>query len=184
MTSRKSIDSLDSNNVDETIDSRNLPERVQREIAGNELTFESIQAFAQSGEIDVMSASALADQDGFIFMASERKHDLVGSKFYIVRAEGGFSKNYGEFVTLWIVTELGNKLKFVDFSTGVKRQIQDLLVTTEDGNPYGSSPAGIAVFCENGLSESTYDADPETGRPGGTTYYLDTSGGALPAGQL
>lgn len=154
-------------------------ERLSATLAGNGLTFADIQKMAQNGDIDVLDASALADQDGFVFMPAERKSDLEGSAFYIVKAAMGFSKSYGEFATLWIITEKGNALKFVDFSTGVKDQIAPLIDnTTNESRP------GIAVFAANGLRGSTYDADPETGRPGGTTYYLDTSGGNLPVGKL
>lgn len=148
-------------------------------LSGNGLSFSDIQEMAKRGDIDVLDASALADQDGFLYMPSERKADLCGSPFYIVKATEGFSKSYGEFVTLWILTEKGNALKFVDFSTGVKDQVMVLI----DHETHESRP-GIAVFARDGLRASTYDADPETGRPGGTTYYLDTSGGNLPAGQL
>lgn len=161
-TSSATTDVAPVNNVDEIV-----------------MTFESLKNAANNGVIDVVSASALTDQDGFIYMDTDRKADLVGSPFFIVKVQAGFSKSYGDFVTVWIVTARGNKLKFVDFSTGVRRMLEPML------NEQGESPEGIAILCENGLSRSDYDADPETGRPGGTTYYLDTSGsGALPAGQL
>lgn len=145
-----------------------------------ELTFANLQKMAAAGDIDVLDSSALDDQDGFLFMSPDRKADLVGSPFFIVKAAEGQSKRFdSNFVTVWIVTERGNRLKFVDFGAGVKQQVLPLI----DNETHESRP-GIAVFCQNGLSESKYDADPETGRPGGVTYYLDTSGGLLPAGRL
>lgn len=147
-----------------------------------ELSFAYLDRLAKAREVDVISASALDDQDGFVFMPAERKADLVGSKFYIVRAACNYSKTFAsDFVMVWLVTERGNKLKFIDFSvkSGIAAQLLPVILESTR-----ETPEGLVILVESGLEASNYDADPETGRPAGVTYYLSTGGESLPSGQL
>lgn len=141
------------------------------------------ELFANQGDLNVRTADEFDADDGFLFVDKEAKQQLVGSQFIIVKAQYFESEDYGLGVTVYAVTNKDNRIKFVDFGTGVRDQLKDAV------NEDGSWPEGQIILVPNGIVPSIYGPkmDKETGkqiRPGGTTWYLDTSGGRLPAGTL
>lgn len=100
--------------------------------------------------------------DGFVVVPTEDKARLVGVQFIIVnmRVHDG---NQGEFVTLHIVTEPGEKLIVNDGSTGILAQCKRYIAA---GRQRG-------IVCKRGLTRSDYDYLDDKGvkRPA-TTYYL------------
>lgn len=148
----------------------------------SQLSFANLMDSVQSdATITVRTSDEFDPDDGFLFV--EDKNQLVGSQFVIVKARYFESEEYGLGVQVKVVTNKDNRVKFVDFGTGIRDQLKDAV--TEDGE----WPDRQVILVPNGLVASTYGPkkNKETGeviRPGGTTFYLDTSGGRLPAGTL
>lgn len=117
---------------------------------------------------DVVLAAEMGDNDGFKFVADKSR--LVGTNFVIVDVQELVSNSFGSGVTVKFVTAGGYRGKFVDFSTGINRQLRDL--AAKSGQVSG-------VVCGNGLLRSEYDTVIDGRDFHGVTYYLDTA----PAGE-
>ena len=92
------------------------------------------------------------------------KDSLVGVPFVIVEIKKHDSKEYGGiFYFCHVVTVDGREGYFSDGGVGIPETLSAFILET--GQLGG-------LLCKNGLSKSEYSPDPETGRPGGTTYYI------------
>lgn len=142
-------------------------------------SFEELAFFAAKNQAQVLS-TAFLDDDDYTFL--EDKTQLVNAEFIITKVQFGDSANFGEFAKVWVITKNTNsRVKFIDFSTGVKNQL--LTFDRPDITWIQDDPKrGVLVHCRNGLVKSEYPANDV--RPAGTTFYLDTTGGNLPAGTL
>jgi hypothetical protein len=145
-------------------------------------TLKTFDEVAQAAREMVAAGAQVLDTadlaDGFTLLKD--KNQLVGSEFFIVSRKIRYSDSFGgsSYSVIRIVTRAtDSRVVITDGSTGIHAQLGDL-------------GENVVVYCKNGLVRSDYpaseDYDPEsgTGRPAGTTYYLDTSGGRLPAGTL
>lgn len=138
-------------------------------------TFDAVARELAEKGANVLDTADLAD--GYTLL--KNKDQLVGSEFIITDHKIRESATYGStYSVIRLITKATNsRVVITDGSTGIHMQLMDL-------------PEGAYVYCRNGLNRSDYDAtadyDPETGmgRPAGTTFYLDTSGGKLPVGTL
>jgi len=139
-------------------------------------TYDEIARELVDSGASLVNAADVAD--GFTVL--KNKDQLVGSEMLIIGWDIRISPQYGtEFAIIRIITKATNsKVIITDGGAGIYGELVKL---PEHVN---------AVYCPTGLRRSDYDAtpdyDPETGagRPAGTTYWLDTSGGKLPAGTL
>jgi hypothetical protein len=139
-------------------------------------TYDEVARELVESGANLVNAGDLAD--GFSIL--KNKDQLVGSEFIIISWDFRMSPQFGtEFAIIRLVTKATNsKVIITDGGAGIYGELVKL-------------PDHInAVYCPTGLRRSDYEAspdyDPETGagRPAGTTYWLDTSGGKLPAGTL
>jgi hypothetical protein len=89
------------------------------------------------------------------------KGTLVGKPFVIWEFTFG-AGDYGEYVTVFAVTEDGQRIMFSDGSTGIARQLK----TLADANIMGG------ISCSKGLRPSHYDYDDHGTKKPATTYYL------------
>lgn len=136
------------------------------------------QALTPAQRWEITHVVNTEDLDGGYTLLRD-KDQLVGSEFIITSHTERFSEQFGStYSVIRLITKATNsRVVITDGSTGIHFQLSDL-------------PDDAFVYCKNGLVRSDYpaseDYDPEarTGRPAGTTYYLDTSGGRLPAGTL
>jgi hypothetical protein len=95
------------------------------------------------------------------------KINLVGKPFVIVHYEF-HPGEFGEFVSLWVMTNDGARYIVNDGSTGICAQMRDLADT-------GKAEGGMIV-CGHGLRASDYDKTLSNGATvKATTFYLDTS---------
>lgn len=143
-------------------------------------SFEELALFAQKNAAQVLSTSFLEDDD---YTYLEDKSQLVDAEFIITKVSFGESDNFNSsYAKVWVITRKTNsRVKFIDFGLGIREQVRQLDrpgVTWILDDPKN----GIMVHCRNGLVRSEYPANDL--RPAGVTYYLDTSGGQLPAGTL
>lgn len=112
--------------------------------------------------------------DGFAFI--ENKDRLVGVPMILIKWDCNLSTSYKDEngnplrnVQVWVMYERGgqvHKVRFVDFSSGVCRQLWDYSGRT-------GRHMGLAVA--NGLRKSEFEyEDPATGKTAmASTYYLD-----------
>lgn len=158
-----------------------------------DMSYEELLAASVKGDVNVRTADEFDPDDGFIFVDREHKAQLCGSQFFIVDAKFFPSDDYVLGVRVKVITSKGNRVKFVDFSTsGVMNQLTEAFpVDQRKANPNDPTmwewPDRQVVAVPNGLVRSEYGPkklEDGTIRPGGVTYYLDTSGGQLPAGTL
>jgi len=117
---------------------------------------------------DVVLAAEMGDNDGFKFVADKSR--LVGTDLVVVDVKELQSDSFGAGVTVKFVTQGGYRGKFVDFSTGINRQIRELAA---------GRPSVSGIVCGNGLLRSEYDTEINGQKFHGVTYYLDTA----PAGE-
>lgn len=128
--------------------------------------YEAALALFQSkhGEGEVRVAGEVLG-DGFRLL--DNKDQLIEKPFFAM--EWRFtSGDFGEFVTVKLVTEDNKKLIMNDGSTGIRDQLSAF---SAEFNRYGG------LLCPNGLRRSDYEfEDPETGKQTpAQTYYLDLS---------
>jgi hypothetical protein len=107
--------------------------------------------------------------NGFTVLRKDQKHLLIGVPFFIMSVdfqEGDYmdeeTGTTGNFATLMIITDHGDKYILNDGGTGIYRQIEDWAIAS-------GKVGGMIV--KNGLRESKYEAKGE--RPAGVTYYLN-----------
>lgn len=112
--------------------------------------------------------------DGFAY--TDDKDALIGRPLLLVKWDSSNSSSYTDEngepldnVQVWAITEINgtvHKLRFVDFSTGICRQLKELTERT-------GRTMGLAV--PRGLRRSDFEyTDPITGRTSpASTYYLD-----------
>lgn len=92
------------------------------------------------------------------------KDSLIGVPFVILELkELDSDRNGGTYFFCHIITMDGREGFFSDGGVGIPETLRNFVRTT--GQRGG-------LVCKNGLSRSDYDADPDTGRPAGTTYYI------------
>lgn len=92
------------------------------------------------------------------------KDSLVGTPFVILEIKELDSDKFGSsFFFCHIVTMDGREGFFTDGGAGIPETLRNFVRTTEQRG---------GLVCKNGLVRSDYDADPDTGRPAGTTYYI------------
>ncbi|MBX8644805.1 MAG: hypothetical protein KIY12_08825 [Thermoplasmata archaeon] len=92
------------------------------------------------------------------------KNSLVGVPFVIVDIKRLESDKFGrEYFFCHVVTEDGREGYFTDGGVGIPETLNQFIDKT--GQLGG-------LVCRNGLSRSSYDADSESGRPAGVTYYI------------
>jgi hypothetical protein len=112
-------------------------------------TWEDAIALLQNTGVEVYSADAVESElgDGFTYV---EKRSLVNVPFIIMRTSTGWSEAYNTpRVTVHAMTNGNQRIKFVDFSTGVLEQLETL-------KAHGREPRGMIV--PKGLTESIYDA--------------------------
>lgn len=132
-----------------------------------------LETFEEVARSLVESGAALVDTadlaDGYTLLKD--KDQLVGSEFIITGHHVKISEEFSaEYSIIRLITKATNsRVVITDGSTGIHQQLLDV-------------PEDTFVYCRNGLLRSDYPANDT--RPAGTTYYLDTSGGRLPAGTL
>lgn len=137
------------------------------------LSFEEIVAQMDSGALDVRSTAEFdEDGDGFVYLPNDDKNRLCNVPFFIVKVKW-MNGQYGPGVKVSIVTKNDNRISFTDFSTGIARQLSALV---DEDTPRWTG----AIACLHGLVRSDYQGPVGPA----TTYYLDTQGGSLPAGEL
>jgi hypothetical protein len=112
---------------------------------------------------DIVSAAEYGT--GFEVLDKDAKGQLVGVPFIIldwVINEGDF----GEFVSLRLVTQDNRKLIVNDGSTGIAKQVREMAEAGEQR----------AVYVKKGLRRSDYEYTDKNGaKKPATTFYLDTS---------
>jgi hypothetical protein len=113
---------------------------------------------------DIVSASEYGT--GFEVLDKDAKGQLVGVPFiildWVINNEGDF----GEFVSLRIVTQDNRKLIVNDGSTGIAKQIREIAEAGELR----------ALYVKKGLRRSDYEYTEKNGaKKPATTFYLDTS---------
>lgn len=121
-------------------------------------TFEQAHAYAESmGGADDWDAIS----DAWPVLGDDGKRALVGQPFVIVgiAVRDG---DYGEYVSLNCVTPEDKRFILNDGSSGIARQITDLL----DKREAAGIPAGRPILVLNGLRQSDYyrSQDGETSR--------------------
>lgn len=90
------------------------------------------------------------------------KDALIGVPFMIVEIKEHLS-DFGEFWFCHVVTLNNTEGYFSDGGVGIPPVLRQFV---ENTGQHGG------LWCKNGLRRSDYEADPERGRPAGTTYYL------------
>jgi|ERR1041385_275526 hypothetical protein len=92
--------------------------------------------------------------NGFKIATDDEKNRLVGVSFIILHFQ--FNEgDYGDFVSVTLVTQHGDRIVLNDGSTGIYEQLKDVARTGRYG--------GIAV--PHGLRKSEYDTCPDCGKP-------------------
>ena len=139
------------------------PAAIKPEIAVPESFAEAMEAFGDSGIVELEQEWKLVD-----------KEQLVGIPFliYSFRFSHGVGEN-GEKVSVQIITPDDKRLVFNDGSTGVYDQLLEI---------FESKGRSGGVLCERGLRVSDYYYDPKgkgdiskepkTGYEKGSTYYI------------
>lgn len=118
------------------------------------------RAFLEAQGISVESIA----EYGSGFEVAE-KNRLIGNPFIVVDGKVNHGE-YGDFVSLLVVTKANEKLIINDGSTGIYHQCLELLT-------HRKTLAG--VVCAHGLRKSTYPIEIDGSERQATTYYLDTS---------
>jgi hypothetical protein len=112
---------------------------------------------------DIVSAAEYGT--GFEVLDKDAKGQLVGVPFIVLDwtlNEGDF----GEFVSLRLVTQDNRKLIVNDGSTGIAKQIREIAEVGEQR----------ALYVKKGLRRSDYEYTAKDGsKKPATTFYLDTS---------
>ena len=122
--------------------------------------------FASAGG-EVVSAAEMGDTDGFRFVRDKSR--LVGSRFVVVDVDKFTSVKFGDpidGIVVKFVSAGGYKGKFVDFGTGIKEQVYEIM---------SRQPELSGILCDNGLVRSEYDTEIDGKKYHGVTYYLDTA---------
>lgn len=154
-------------------DQADMAALARREDVGQTVTsFAAGLAAIQSGEMELQTTADLdTEDDGHVYL--DDKSRLVKRPFAIVKVKRINSDSYGPGVRVNLITENENRIKFTDFSSGIAAQCQALLGEADVFEGF--------VLCRHGLVKSDYKTPDGISA---TTYYLDTQGGALPAGEL
>jgi hypothetical protein len=92
------------------------------------------------------------------------KDSLLGVPFVILELkELDSDRNGGTYFFCHIVTMDGREGFFSDGGVGIRETLTAFVQQTEQRG---------GLVCKNGLTRSDYEADSESGRPAGTTYYI------------
>lgn len=115
------------------------------------------------GEENIARASAEIG-DGFKLL--ETKDQLIGVPMILLTWDFSIG-DFGEFVSIRLVTKDGGKFIVNDGSTGIRDQL--IQYTAKKGRKGG-------LVCDKGLRRSDYEYTDEKGQKSkAQTYYLDTS---------
>ncbi len=91
------------------------------------------------------------------------KETLVGVPFVITEIKKHIGTRAQYFYFCHVLTQDGREGYFTDGGSGIPETLERFM---EETNETGG------LLCMNGLVRSEYDADPESGRPAGVTYYI------------
>lgn len=148
-------------------------------------TIEEAMALAAETYGGITTVDELELGNGFKLLGDD-KDRLIGMPFVVLTY--GFNEgDFGEFASVLLVTDRGDRIILNDGSTGVYEQLLDIMKTTDKMG---------GIFFPRGLRKSTYDTCAECGKPRkpsatvctcgdtserrakGKTYYLDKIGRA------
>ncbi len=134
-----------------------LREKTPKEISFSEVS----QALFDAGDI----APASDFGTGFNLLDKNEKGRLVGVPFIIL--DWNFNEgDFGDFVSLRVITQANERLVLNDGSTGIRDQMREIAESGETR----------AIYVKKGLRRSDYEyTDKDGTKKPATTFYLDTS---------
>lgn len=135
----------------------------------DEDTLSNIKTMEHASEYLGATGSALEDlkEYGTGFVLLEDKDRLVSTAFAILEWRFNKGEN-GTFVTVYAITDDGNKFIFNDGSSGVCRQ---LFRITEKRVERGEANPRRGIYCSYGLRKNTYNRKDDPSKTA-TTYHL------------
>lgn len=133
-----------------------------RDKPGKDLTFSDIsKALYEAGDVVPMSEFG----DGFALLDKNEKGRLVGVPF-IILDWNFWEGDFGEAVTLKVITNANEKFRVNDGSTGIRDQMKAIAEKGEQR----------AIYVKKGLRRSDYEyQDKDGSKKPATTFYLDES---------
>lgn len=171
MVTKKNTDAESTELVKEAIPDAGLERLI------NKKGFQSITSFDDAVRLaeEVYARLVRSDEMGDGFSMLENKDRLIGEPFIIMDSSISFSDKFRDqdgnpspFVIIRVVTKGDKKYVVVDGSTGICRQVMELIDEHEQRGGF---------VCLKGLRKSEYTVSQSDGSESeATTYYIDESG--------
>lgn len=148
---------------------------------GARVTDDDLRSITSFGDVlDLFGGEYVdaAQEFGTGFAICDNKDTLIGQTFAIIDARLNPNGNFGEFVSMLVVTEDNRKMVVNDGSTGIREQLIGIMAKTNRDSGTQRRP----IVVRKGLRRSDYEVElPDPRDPAKTvltkasTYYLDLS---------